>query len=149
MKNTITNGIVEKTGKQILKELREIILSTDLINKSIESIENTLNGMTVLEVVINLDSVTKKIQEESKEISAREDSKMVRLLIEDQEALEALLRSDKNYEVKEIADVLTSIYIHLERLRQLSKDNKKDLTNKVNKICKYMFVMLNSAVITG
>ena len=147
MMKMLANETIIEVGRVIAEDVKELIISTSTVERSMQSLKEMVKGMSLAEILVNMETITLKMTEERLNNENPEESKAIALLIECHAEIEEIVRKREVLELKKISRLLSKLYIALDNFQQTIKDEDKDeINNKINKIYKYMFMMLNTKV---
>lgn len=132
--------------KRILDEIKEIITSIDEVNQSIKEVEELTKGLSLGEIVGNVEILARmaalqtKVEHNSKEI------KTATKLMEAHSELARIYITEEIPTAREMSRTLAKLHLALEEFEEVFKD-KKGVKMPSNELYKIMFALINTRII--
>ena len=145
MIKAIAKETVLALTESIYDDLERTIKSVSLVNESMEAIDDIIKDMSLIEVLLNVDSITEKMMAQNRVKDEKEKAILIPLMQANMD-LKSICIKREIPTIREYSRILSELQIGLDKFEEFYKDNK-EVKIPGGEFYKKLFTLLNFRII--
>ena len=145
MIKAIAKETVLALTESICDDLEITIKSVSLVNESMEAIDDIIKDMSLIEVLLNVDSITEKMMAQNRVKDEKEKAILIPLMQAHMD-LKSICIKREIPTIREYSRILSELQIGLDKFEEFYKDNK-EVKIPGGEFYKKLFTLLNFRII--